>query len=216
MTVTTEPLQPRSWLDTRISRRRLAAVSALLGVGALIGYRLLGGFGGFRINTVEPGPPAFDPATYRFVVDGLVENPISLTYEQLLALPSVKQVSDFHCVEGWSVPNVRWEGVRLQTLLDMVRPKAEAAYLTFHALDGYYTDSLSLGQASLPDALIAYKMYDQPLTPDHGRPLRFIMPRMYGYKGAKFLYRMEFAATQAIGYWEQRGWQINGWLAGNQ
>jgi DMSO/TMAO reductase YedYZ molybdopterin-dependent catalytic subunit len=211
---TLQDLPPtRSWLDTRVSRRRLIALSALAGVGALIGYKLLGGFGGFRINTVEPGPPAFDPVSYRFVVDGLVDNSLSLTYDQLLALPGVKQISDFHCVEGWSVPDVRWEGVRLQTILDLVHPKPNAAYITFHSLDGYYSDSLSLGQASLPDALIAYRMYEQPLSPDHGRPLRFIMPKMYGYKGAKYLYRMEFVATQAIGYWEQRGWQVNGWLA---
>ncbi len=216
MTLTGDPPGRRTWLDTRVSRRRLLAVSGLLGVGALIGYRLLGGFGGFRINTVEPGPPAFDPAGYRFVIEGLVEEPISLSYDQLLALPRASQVSDFHCVEGWSVPSVRWEGVRLQTLLDLVHPKPEAAYITFHSLDGYYTDSLSLGQASLPDALVAYKMYGQPLTPDHGRPLRFIMPRMYGYKGAKFLYRMEFVAAQSVGYWEQRGWQVNGWLAGSR
>ncbi|HTE85024.1 MAG TPA: molybdopterin-dependent oxidoreductase [Dehalococcoidia bacterium] len=202
-----------SWLDTRISRRRLVAFSGLIGIGAFLGYRLLGGFGGFRINTVEPKNPAFDPASYRLVVDGMVDSPISLTYDQLLALPSVRQVSDFHCVEGWGVKDVRWEGVRLQTILDAVHPKPEAAFITFHSLDGFYADSLSLGQASLPDALVAYRMYEQPLPPEHGYPLRFIMPKMYGYKGAKYLYRMEFVSTQVVGYWEQRGWQMNAWLA---
>jgi len=201
------------WLDTRVSRGRLLAWSTLVAIGGLIAYRLLGGFGGFRINTVEPRPPAFDPATYRFVVDGLVEHPLSLTYDELLALPSVSQVSDFHCVEGWGVQNVRWQGVRLQTILDKVNPKAEAGFITFHSLDGHYTDSLSLGQASLPDALMAYHMYEQPLSADHGFPLRFIMPKMYGYKGAKYLYRLEFVAGQAVGYWEQRGWQVDGWIA---
>jgi len=202
-----------SWLDTRISRGRLLAWSTLVAIGGLIAYRLLGGFGGFRINTIEPSSPAFDPVSYRFVVDGLVEHPISLTYDELLALPGVSQVSDFHCVEGWGVKNVRWQGVRLQTILDKVNPKPEAGFITFHSLDGYYTDSLSLGQASLPDALIASHMYEQPLTADHGYPLRFIMPKMYGYKGAKYLYRLEFVAGQAIGYWEQRGWQVDGWIA---
>jgi len=201
------------WLDTRVSRGRLLAWSTLVAIGGLIAYRLLGGFGGFRINTVEPRPPAFDPATYRFVVDGLVEHPLSLTYDELLALPSVSQVSDFHCVEGWGVQNVRWQGVRLQTILDKVNPKAEAGFITFHSLDGHYTDSLSLGQASLPDALMAYHMYEQPLSADHGFPLRVIMPKMYGYKGAKYLYRLEFVAGQAVGYWEQRGWQVDGWIA---
>lgn len=202
----------RSWLDERITRRRLLAFTALAGIGLFTAYELLNRFGGFRINRVEPTNPAFDPTKYRFVVDGLVENPISLTYDQLLALPSVKQVSDFHCVEGWGVQNVRWEGVRLQTILDMVHPKPDAAFITFHSLDGYYADSLSLGQASFPDALLAYHMYEQPLPPDHGYPLRFIMPHMYGYKGAKYLYRMEFVGSQTIGYWEERGWQVDGWI----
>jgi DMSO/TMAO reductase YedYZ molybdopterin-dependent catalytic subunit len=202
-----------SWLDTRISRRRLVALSALTAIGGLVGYKLLGGFSGFRINTVEPKNPAFEAASYRFVVDGLVEKPLSLTYDELLALPSVNQVSDFHCVEGWGVSDVRWQGVRLQTILDMARPKPEASFITFHSLDGYYTDSLSVGQSSLPDALLAYHMYEKPLPPEHGYPLRFVMPKMYGYKGAKFLYRLEFAATQATGYWEERGWQVNGWIA---
>jgi DMSO/TMAO reductase YedYZ molybdopterin-dependent catalytic subunit len=205
--------ESESWLDGRISRRRLLSFSALIGIGGFLGYKLLGGFGGFRINTVEPKNPAFDPVIYRFVVDGLVEKPVSLTYDELLALPRVRQVSDFHCVEGWGVKDVRWEGVRLQTILDMVVPKPDAAFITFQSLDGFYADSLSLGQASLPDALIAYRMYEQPLEPEHGFPLRFIMPRMYGYKGAKFLYRLQFVSTQEVGYWEQRGWQLNAWIA---
>src|SRR5436309_442047 len=94
----------------RISRRRLL----LLGAGALLGtaagFKLLAGFGGFRINQVEASTPAFDPDTFRLTVDGDVENPISLNWDQLLALPKASQVSDFHCVEGWGVNDVRWEG----------------------------------------------------------------------------------------------------------
>jgi DMSO/TMAO reductase YedYZ molybdopterin-dependent catalytic subunit len=204
--------RPAGWLDTRVSRRHVFAWTSLLAVGGLVAYRLLGGFGGFRINTVEAKPPNFDPSAYRLVVDGLVEHPLSLTYDELLALPSVRQVSDFHCVEGWGVRDVRWEGVRLRTILDKVVPKPQAGFITFYSLDGVYTESLSLGQASLPDALLAYRMYEQPLSPDHGHPLRFIMPKMYGYKGAKYLYRLEFAAGQVTGYWEQRGWQVDGWI----
>lgn len=207
-----EDTHPTSWLDTRVSRRRLLAFSGLAGIGAFVGVQLIHRFGGFRINTAEAKTPVFDPVSYRFVVDGLVEQPLSLSYDQLLALPSARQISDFHCVEGWSVKDVRWAGVRLQTILDSVRPKPNAAFITFHALDGIYSDSLSIGQASLPDALIAYHMNDQPLTPDHGYPLRFVMPEMYGYKGTKYLYRLEFSDRQTIGYWEQRGWQVDAWI----
>jgi DMSO/TMAO reductase YedYZ molybdopterin-dependent catalytic subunit len=202
-----------SWLDYRISRRRLAAFSALAGIGAFVASQLLNRFGNFRINTVEAKTPGFDRASYRFIVDGLVERPLSLRYDELLALPSVSQVSDFHCVEGWAVKDVHWEGVRLQTISDLVQPKSEAGFISFHSLDGVYLDSLSLAQASFPDALIAYRMNGQPLAPEHGYPVRFVMPHMYGYKGAKYLYRMEYSATQAVGYWEQRGWQIDGWVA---
>lgn len=201
-----------SWLDTRISRRRLFAVSALLAGGGFLGTKLLGGLSGFRINTAEAQTPGFDAASYQFRVDGLVENPITLSYDQLQQLPSVQQVSDFHCVEGWVVQNVRWQGVRTQTILDIVKPLPSAKYITFHALDGVYVESLSIEQATYPDALLAYTMNGAPLSPDHGHPLRFVMPHMYGYKGAKYLYRLEFAATQVTGYWEQRGWQIDAWL----
>jgi DMSO/TMAO reductase YedYZ molybdopterin-dependent catalytic subunit len=212
MTQTQDSERTESWLDYRISRRRLFAFSSLAAVGGLLGFEVLRGLSGFRINTAEAKTPVFDPVNYRFVVDGLVDNPISLSYDELLALPNTRQVSDFHCVEGWSVPNVRWQGVRMQTLLDIVKPQAKAAFITFHALDGVYFDSLAIRHASYPDAMIAYQMNDQPLTPDHGRPLRFIMPHMYGYKGAKYLYRLEFAETQATGYWEQRGWQVDAWI----
>ncbi len=195
----------------RVSRRRLFVLSA----GALLGtagaFKLLGGFGGFRINQVEASTPVFDRATYRLVVDGAVTIPLSLSYDQLLALPAVDQVSDFHCVEGWGVDNVRWRGVRLQTLTEMAKP-SDVPFITFHSLDGVYRDSLTIEQASFPDVIVAYNMYERPLSTRHGLPLRLLVPHMYGYKGPKWLTRIEFAHQQETGYWEQRGWQIDGWL----
>ncbi len=195
----------------RISRRRLLFIGA--GVALLAGgaCRVLTGLSGFRINEVEAQTPAFDPATYRLSVDGAVANPLSLSWDELLALPAVSQVSDFHCVEGWGVKDVRWQGVRLQTLVDLVQPQ-NPAFITFHSLGGVYKDSLTIDQALLPDTLLAYHMYEQPLTPPHGRPLRLVVPQMYGYKGPKWLTRVEFSAQRVVGYWEQRGWQVDGWL----
>jgi len=196
----------------RISRRRLFLLAAggILGVAG--GFKLLRGFGGFRINQVEASTPAFDPATFRLTIDGAVDRPLTLTMEELRALPSVSQVSDFHCVEGWGVNDVRWRGVRMQTLIDMVQPRG-VAYATFHSLDGVYRDSLSLTQLALPDVLVAYDLYEKPLPPRHGLPLRLVAPHMYGYKGAKWLTRIEFSASQEVGYWEKRGWQIDGWVS---
>ena len=196
-----------------LSRARLLAVVA---GGAAFGFLSVKVAGrtvkGWRYNTVESPVPAFDSTKYALTIDGLCENPFTLTYEQLRALPAVRQVSDFHCVEGWGVDDVQWDGVRLQTIIDRAKPSAKAKYITFHSMGGIYRDSLSLQQARLPDALIAYDMDGKPLPPDHGLPLRVIMPRMFGYKGAKWLRRIEFRDEQDIGYWEFRGWRVDAWI----
>ena len=154
-----------------VSRGRFLA---LVAGGAFVtwgGLRVVGSLvGGWRINTVENPPPLFDPASYRLTIDGLVEQPLVLTYDELLALPAVRQVSDFHCVEGWGVDDVQWDGVRLQTIIERARPTADAGFVTFHSLGEIYRDSLTLEQARLPDALIAYRMDGAELPPDHGPP----------------------------------------------
>lgn len=187
----------------------------LAGGGALgwAGTRLFtGAVGGWRYNTVETPVPAFDRGAYRLVIDGLVEQAQTFTYEELRALLAVRQVSDFHCVEGWGVSDVRWDGVRLQTLMALVRPLPEAGFVTFHSLGGICRDSLTIEQARLPDVLVAYDMDGAPLEPDHGLPLCLVMPRMYGCKGPKWLTRVEFRDRRDIGYWEERGWRIEAWL----
>jgi DMSO/TMAO reductase YedYZ molybdopterin-dependent catalytic subunit len=196
----------------RISRRRLAGLGVVgAGLGYL-GYRFWTRPGVFRINTVEKPTPAVDPAAFRLVVDGAVERPLTLTLDELRALPSVRQVSDFRCVEGWGVENVRWEGVRFQSLAELVAPRKEATFITFYSEGDVYTDSLTLGQAMLPDVLLAYSMWEQPLSTNHGYPLRLVMPRMFGYKGPKWLKRVEFVPYRETGYWERRGWQIDAWI----
>ena len=188
---------------------------ALLGAGALTGagaVRVFGGGSSWRYNTVENPVPAFVPASYRLVIDGLVERPFTLTYDELRAIPAVRQVSDFHCVEGWGVDDVQWDGVRLQTIIERARPSRDAKFVTFHSMQGVYRDSLSLHQSGLPDVLIAYDMDGQPLEQDHGAPLRLVMPRMFGYKGAKWLTRIEFSDVQERGFWEERGWGVDAWI----
>ncbi len=195
-----------------ISRARFLAFAAGGAALAFLGTRAFSAVGAWRYNTVERPVPLFDFRAYRLTIDGLVEHPITLTYDELRALPAVRQVSDFHCVEGWGVDDVQWDGVRLQTIIDMVRPDHRAGFITFHSLGGIYRDSLSLEQARLPDAMIAYDMDGTALEPDHGLPLRVVMPRMFGYKGAKWLTRIEFRDQQDIGYWEQRGWKVDAWI----
>lgn len=202
------------WQDApiRISRRRLFGLGAIgAGLGYL-GYRFWTLPGDFRINTVERPTPAVDPAAFRLVVDGAVEHPATFTLDELQQLPSVQQISDFHCVEGWGVDNVRWQGVRFQTLAEQVSPKKDAGFITFYSEGDVYKDSLTLTQAMLPDVLLAYSMWEKPLEQKHGYPLRLVMPRMYGYKGPKWLKRIEFVPFRETGYWEQRGWQIDAWI----
>lgn len=199
-----------------LSRARFLGLGVGLTFGgaafAYLGTRAFSTMGDWRYNTVESPRPVFDFKGYRLTIDGLVERPMTLTYDDLRALPAVRQVSDFHCVEGWGVDDVMWDGVRLQSIIDLARPTSRATHLTFHSLGAIYRDSLSMEQARLPDAMIAYDMDGAPLSPDHGLPLRVVMPRMFGYKGAKWLTRIEFRDVQDIGYWQQRGWKVDAWI----
>jgi sulfoxide reductase catalytic subunit YedY len=169
---------------------------------------------GWRIYTISGHMPTFDPSTWRLRIDGLVERPVDITYDQLLALPRAEQVSDFHCVTGWSVDNVHWAGVRFRDLLELVAPTAEAGALTFVSAEQPYLDSLTLDDALLPDVMLAYEMDGEPLTQPHGAPVRVVIPEMYGYKGVKWVERIELAATPQTGYWEERGYDEDAWIGG--
>ena len=168
--------------------------------------------GGWRIYTISGSMPLFDERVWRLEIAGLVERPVSLTYSQLLALPRATQVSDFHCVTGWSVPKARWAGVRLADLLALARPHATAKAIRFVSLEDPYQDSLSLEQALLPDVMLATELDGNPLSRPHGAPARIVIPEMYGYKGVKWLTRMELVDHQPTGYWEGLGYDQNAWV----
>jgi DMSO/TMAO reductase YedYZ molybdopterin-dependent catalytic subunit len=167
---------------------------------------------GWRIYSVNPPMPTFDRRSWRLRIEGLVERPLELTYDELLALPRSEQVSDFHCVTGWSVPDVRWTGVRFAELLAQARPSPAARALSFVSMERPYVDSLTLDQASRPDAMLAYAMDGRPLTRPHGAPVRVVMPAMYGYKGVKWVERIVVEDRPTDGYWEQRGYDRNAWV----
>jgi len=168
--------------------------------------------GGWRIYTISGTMPIFDPASWRLEIDGLVERPRSLTYDELRALPRAKQVSTFHCVTGWTVKDVRWAGVRFQHLFDLVRPLPAATAVRFVSAEQPYEDSLTLDQLRITDAMLAYQLDGEPLSRPHGAPARVVLPEMYGYKGVKWLTRMEFVARQPTGYWEQHGYDQDAWV----
>jgi DMSO/TMAO reductase YedYZ molybdopterin-dependent catalytic subunit len=121
-------------------------------------------------------------------------------------------VTDFHCVTGWSVANVSWAGVRFADLLALARPRAGAKAIRFVSLENPYQDSLTLDQALVPDVMLAYELDGKPLSRPHGAPARVVIPEMYGYKGVKWLSRMELVDRQPTGYWEGLGYDQNAWV----
>jgi len=168
--------------------------------------------GGWRIYTISGSMPVFDPTSWTLTVDGLVERPVTLTYDDLEKLPAAEQVSTFHCVTGWTVRNVRWRGIRLRHILDLAGPLRSAHALRFVSSEHPYEDSLTMEQALLPDVMLALELDGSPLSRPHGAPLRLVIPEMYGYKGVKWLERIEVVAQQPTGFWENLGYDQDAWV----
>jgi DMSO/TMAO reductase YedYZ molybdopterin-dependent catalytic subunit len=156
--------------------------------------------------------PIFDPKEYRLEIGGLVGKPQSFTYDQLLAMPQTHEVKTFHCVTGWTVHDVRWSGVRLSHLLSLVEPLPAAKAVRFDSLEQPYNDSLTMQQAGLHDVMLALGMDGQPLSRPHGSPARVVIPEMYGYKGVKWLTKIELVDHQPTGYWEGLGYDQDAWV----
>jgi DMSO/TMAO reductase YedYZ molybdopterin-dependent catalytic subunit len=167
---------------------------------------------GWRIYTVSGSMPTFDRATWRLEVGGLVEKRLSLSYDELRALPRAEQVSTFHCVTGWSVQNVHWAGVRLADVFSLAKPAPEAGALQFVSAEIPYVDYLSMQQALLHDVMLAYEMDGKPLPREHGAPVRLVIPEMYGYKNVKWLAGVNLVTQPADGYWEQLGYDRDAWV----
>ena len=156
------------------------------------------------VLTYEP-IPKFDPSTYRFKVWGAVENPFELSWEEMLSLPRVQLTSDFHCVTTWSRYDNTWEGVHIQTLLERARPAADVRYVMVHSFTNY-TTNMPLSDLDDSDVLVAFKHDGEELEPEHGGPVRLIVPKLYAYKSAKWLSGLEFLDQDRPGFWEIRGY----------
>ncbi len=164
----------------------------------------------FRLYSVTGSVPVRTAATYRLDVFGLVDRPARYTLADLQAMPATEVVHDFQCITGWRVPDVRWSGVPLSAVLDRARPSESATAVRFHSFDGTYTESLPLAQARRPDVLVALRMLGAPVTHEHGGPVRMYAASMYGYKSTKWLSGIELTRTEISGYWEQRGYPLDG------
>jgi DMSO/TMAO reductase YedYZ molybdopterin-dependent catalytic subunit len=154
------------------------------------------------------GIPRFDGATWNLEVHGLVESPLTLSYQELRALPTVTVDADMHCVTGWTTLDNTWEGVSFRTILEMAKPKPEAAWVIAHGANGYTSD-LSLAAMDDDDVLLAWRNHGEDLTPEHGWPLRLVVPKRYAWKSAKWLTGLEFAAKNIRGFWEVRGYHVH-------
>ncbi len=149
--------------------------------------------------------PKFDAEKYHFKVWGAVAEPFELTWDELLALPRVQLTSDFHCVTTWSRFDNAWEGVHIREILQRAKPLPEAKFVTAHSFTGY-TTNMPLADLDDDDVLIAFTHDGEPLEPDHGGPVRLIVPKLYAYKSAKWLSGLEFLEKDRPGFWEVRGY----------
>jgi DMSO/TMAO reductase YedYZ molybdopterin-dependent catalytic subunit len=149
--------------------------------------------------------PKIDLKTYTLEIGGEVENLVKLNWNAVLELPRVQSVSDFHCVEGWSVLDCKWEGIRFSQIVKLAKPKLAAKFVTFECADGY-TTSFSVEELSGDDVLLAYGLNDKPLEEGIGFPLRLVVPNKYAYKSALWVIRIRFTAKKELGYWEKLGY----------
>lgn len=155
------------------------------------------------------GTPRVDPSTWRLRVEGLVERPLTLSLEEIRALPSREFTWTLECISnppgGNLIGNQRWRGTPLVPLLERAGMHAAATHVLWQAADGYST-ALPLERVLHPDTMLVYEMAGQPLPPEHGFPLRVLIPGHYGQKMPKWLTRIVLLDHDVLGYWEQRGW----------
>jgi DMSO/TMAO reductase YedYZ molybdopterin-dependent catalytic subunit len=150
--------------------------------------------------------------TWRLEIGGLVHNPVTLTWREFMALPQVDDVSDFHCVTTWSRFDNHWTGVRFRTIAELAIPYDTAQHVLCSGYDvepgtsTRYTTNLPLARAVEDDVLLVHAWEGRPLPGEHGGPCRMITPKLYAWKGAKWIRRIEFHARDQKGFWEIRGY----------
>ena len=153
--------------------------------------------------------PKIDPARWSLRVFGAVEVAVTWDWPAFQAQAQVREVTDIHCVTTWSRYDNAWEGVSTRTVLDAVRPLPAAGFVVLHSHDGY-TTNLPLADFAAADAILAHSWNGQPLSAEHGGPVRLIVPQLYLWKSAKWLQRIEFATADKPGFWEVRGYHDRG------
>src|SRR3989338_1762131 len=151
---------------------------------------------------IQPDIPL---SQWKLEIKGEVENPFTLNWKEFMALPRVKDISDFHCVTSWSRMDNHWEGVRFKTLAEKAKLKSAAKYVYMTGYDGYSVN-LKLAEAMDEDVLLVHTWEGRPLPKKHGGPVRMITPRKYAWKGSKWIKEIIFLPEDQLGFWELRGY----------
>lgn len=170
-----------------------------------------GGFAAYY--TVTGGYPPMQTSDYRLRIDGAVARPLDLSFSDVLQLPTYRETVNFQCVTGWSVADVKWDGVHIRELVKRAQPGHAVKYVNFYSFDGAYSESLTLQEALDASVLLAYHLNGKPLPTQQGFPLRLVVPKMYGYKSIKWVNRVDFSPTPITGYWEQRGYPTEAYFS---
>ena len=160
------------------------------------------------------GPPKIDMGNWRLEARGLVERPRSWTWKEFHELPRIQVFADFHCVTRWSRLGNLWEGVRTSAIVNEIKVLPAARYVLVHGYDGGWSTNMPLDAFLSEDALFADRHDGEPLSLEHGGPLRLIIPRLYAWKSAKWIRAVEFVSRDEAGFWEQAGYHMKGdpWL----
>lgn len=162
----------------------------------------------FPVLTYGP-TPQIDMSNWRLTVDGAVEHELVLSWEEFTSLPKVRIETDIHCVTRWSMLDTVWEGVAFRELVERVNPAPAARFVMQHSYGGY-TTNLPLEDLMGDDVLLAYRFGDEPLDVEHGGPLRTVVPKLYFWKSAKWVNRIEFVTEDSLGFWETYGYHHHG------
>jgi DMSO/TMAO reductase YedYZ molybdopterin-dependent catalytic subunit len=153
--------------------------------------------------------PPVTKKDWRLAVDGLVENPIAWNWDDFAREPHADFLSDIHCVTAWSRFDNRWRGLPARRLIEIVRPRPEARFVVQHSSDGY-TTNVPLAYFAGEDVLLAHEWEGKLIGREHGGPVRLVLPKLYLWKSAKWLARIEFVAEDRPGFWEVRGYHMRG------
>jgi DMSO/TMAO reductase YedYZ molybdopterin-dependent catalytic subunit len=155
--------------------------------------------------------PKVDPneSSWRLRVFGLVENEIELTYQQIRDMPAIDVVCDMHCVTHWSKLDNTFTGIPTRAILDLAKPKPSAKFVMCHGENGF-TTNLPLAEFTGDDCILTWQWDGKEITPEHGWPLRGLVPKLYLWKSAKWIRGIELRATDAPGFWEQNGYHMHG------